>query len=223
MIDTEPQGIVLDFHTRKVYAWQGEEWDYYLKVDSALLEDCILRHVEDWINEIFLSCRFQAQRKGAYNEYVYNWFKCLSLERLEYAEGFYSEQSNEQHFFESDGYRIQRRCPHLKADLTRFGEIDDGVLTCTLHGWQFELATGRCLTSDDRRLYAVPLATAEIAEASGVNGDIEVSGSVAKLVEAPSYPPKLSPIQMRCKHCWYQPNKFPERGATPPTKRDAVD
>ncbi len=28
------------------------------------------------------------------------------------------------------------------------------MLTCTMHGWQFELATGRCLTSDDRRLYA---------------------------------------------------------------------
>ena len=37
---------------------------------------------------------------------------------------------------------IQRRCPHLKADLERFGEVDNGILTCTLHGWQFELATG---------------------------------------------------------------------------------
>ncbi len=51
---------------------------------------------------------------------------------------------------------MQRRCPHLKADLTRFAKVEDGVLTCTMHGWQFELATGRCLTSDDRRLHAVP-------------------------------------------------------------------
>jgi UDP-MurNAc hydroxylase len=29
-----------------------------------------------------------------------------------------------------------------------------------LHGWQFELATGRCLTSDDRRLFAEPLEVA---------------------------------------------------------------
>src|SRR5262249_27833608 len=161
VIDTEPVGVVLDFHQRTVYPWKGEEWDYYLKLDSALLEYCILHHVEDWINEIFLSCRFEAQRKGPYNEYVYNWFKCLTLERLEYAEGFYSEQSNEQHFYEAEGYKIQRRCPHLKADLTRFGKIEDGVLTCTLHGWQFELASGRCLTSDDRRLYAQPLGEGE--------------------------------------------------------------
>ena len=55
--------------------------------------------------------------------------------------------------FEADGYSIQRRCPHLKADLTRFGSVEDGILTCSVHGWKFELATGRCLTSDDRQIY----------------------------------------------------------------------
>jgi UDP-MurNAc hydroxylase len=30
------------------------------------------------------------------------------------------------------------------------------VLTCRLHGWEFELATGRCLTSDDRKLLSRP-------------------------------------------------------------------
>jgi UDP-MurNAc hydroxylase len=52
---------------------------------------------------------------------------------------------------------VQRSCPHLKADLTRFGEEKDGILTCMMHGWQFDLATGRCLTSDDVRIYATPL------------------------------------------------------------------
>ena len=55
---------------------------------------------------------------------------------------------------ECDGYLIQRRCPHLRADLERFGEVENGILTCTLHGWQYELATGKCLTSDDRKLYS---------------------------------------------------------------------
>ena len=36
-------------------------------------------------------------------------------------------------------------------------DIDDGVLTCALHHWQFDLATGRCLTSDDRRLRCAPV------------------------------------------------------------------
>jgi UDP-MurNAc hydroxylase len=33
------------------------------------------------------------------------------------------------------------------------------VLTCQLHGWEFELATGRCLTSDDRKLLSRPCRT----------------------------------------------------------------
>ena len=49
---------------------------------------------------------------------------------------------------------MQRRCPHLKADLTRFGKIDDGTLTCQLHGWKFDLGTGRCLTSAGHELRA---------------------------------------------------------------------
>jgi UDP-MurNAc hydroxylase len=52
---------------------------------------------------------------------------------------------------------VQRRCPHLKADLTRFGEVDEhGVLTCHMHGWQFELPTGRCLTAEDHPISARP-------------------------------------------------------------------
>jgi UDP-MurNAc hydroxylase len=56
----------------------------------------------------------------------------------------------------TDGHVVQRHCPHLKADLVRFGTVADGVLTCRLHGWEFELATGRCLTSDDRKLVVRP-------------------------------------------------------------------
>ena len=47
---------------------------------------------------------------------------------------------------------VQRHCPHLGADLARFGEVEDGVLTCQLHGWQYDIDSGRCLTSDDATL-----------------------------------------------------------------------
>jgi UDP-MurNAc hydroxylase len=51
---------------------------------------------------------------------------------------------------------MQRRCPHRNADLSVFGEIEQGPggdeLVCTLHGWRFDCATGRCLTADDRPL-----------------------------------------------------------------------
>ncbi len=47
---------------------------------------------------------------------------------------------------------VQRRCPHRNADLAVFGEIEGCELVCTLHGWRFDLETGRCLTADDRSL-----------------------------------------------------------------------
>lgn len=189
LIDCDVQQIVLDFHTRKVYAWQNEEWDYRFHIDRALLEYCIINHEEDWINQIFLSCRFEAQRKGAYNEYVYNFFKCLSPERLQYAEGYYAEKSSDKQLWETNGYRIQRRCPHLKADLTRFAKIENGVLTCTMHGWQFDLATGRCLTSEGHPLYTQALHEPEpesLPAPEAGNG-------------------KMNAIREKCDHCWYKP------------------
>jgi UDP-MurNAc hydroxylase len=160
LLDLGDPQVVLDFWSRRVYAWEGDECEYRFWIDPALIEQLILEHDEDWVNRLFLSCRFEAERRGSYNEYLYSFFKCLSAERIEYAEGCYSEQLPEREFFECGGYRVQRRCPHLKADLARFGVVEDGILTCTLHGWQFELATGRCLTSDDRRLFSEPLEVA---------------------------------------------------------------
>jgi UDP-MurNAc hydroxylase len=171
LLDCGAQAVVLDFQQRRVYEWAGEECDYRFYIDRALVESCILRHEEDWINELFLSCRFEAERKGPYNEYVYNFFKCLSPERIQYAEGYYAERSTVDQFMECDGYRFQRRCPHLKADLTRFGHVEDGILTCTMHGWQFDLATGRCLTSDDARLYVERIAEDRTPVTAGAQGD----------------------------------------------------
>jgi UDP-MurNAc hydroxylase len=156
LLDCGRDKVVVDFLDRKVYRWNDEYCRYRFRIAPELVESCLIQELDDWVNELFLSCRFQAERDGAYNEYVYNFFKCLSPERLEYAEGYYEEQSPVAELWQCDGYLIQRRCPHLKADLTRFAQVEDGILTCTMHGWQFELATGRCLTSDDRRLYTEP-------------------------------------------------------------------
>ena len=161
LLEVDDEQVVVDFLDRRVGAWNGEPCRYRFRIDRALVEACILGHEEDWVNELFLSCRFQARRDGPYNEFVYNFFKTLSPERLQYAEGWYVEQAPDQELLALDGYLVQRRCPHLKADLARFGEVDDGVLTCRMHGWQFDLATGRCLTSNDRTLYAVPHPTAK--------------------------------------------------------------
>jgi UDP-MurNAc hydroxylase len=158
LLDLEREKVVIDFQQRQVYEY-GEEtsYDYLFRIDPALVEHQILNHEEDWINGLFLSCRFEAKRRGAYNEYVYNFFKVLSQERMQYSEAYYSQSAPVRQLWECGNFMVQRSCPHLKADLTRFGEEKDGILTCTLHGWQFDLATGKCLTSDENRLYTRPI------------------------------------------------------------------
>ena len=165
-MDCGAETIVIDFVDRSVYAWDGVlETAYAFYIQPGLVEYCILNHEEDWVNYIFLSCRFQAERKGPYNEFLYSFFKLLSVERVEYAEGFYEEQHPEPQLFECEGYLLQRRCPHLKADLTRFGEVEDGIMTCTLHGWQWEIATGRNITGDDRKLFSKKIEPLPMADA----------------------------------------------------------
>jgi UDP-MurNAc hydroxylase len=147
--------VCIDFVESQVRVWRGEPYVYKADVDRRLIEALLERHVEDWVNSLFLSCRFVGHRPDAanFNEFVMTFFKALSPERIAYVERSYLERRRDANeFFERDGWRIERYCPHRQADLTRFGEIDDGVLTCSLHHWQFDLATGKCLTSDDRHL-----------------------------------------------------------------------
>ena len=141
--------FVLDFVAREVRAYAGEKVRYRFRTRRAYLEKLVAEHEIDWVNSLFLSCRFLAQRIGPYNEFIYAFFKCLSEERLNYAEGWYTEQNAAEaaEMIELDGWLVQRRCAHLKADLSRFGVVEDGVLTCQMHGWKWRLSDGKCLTS----------------------------------------------------------------------------
>jgi UDP-MurNAc hydroxylase len=155
VLDTgEPEtSVCIDFVESTVRAWKGEPYVYKLDLDRALLESLVDDHAEDWVNSLLLSCRFTAHRAGPFNEFVLTFFKALSPERMAYVEECHNTtRQRTDDFFERDGWRIERWCPHRQADLTRFGDIEDGVLTCSLHHWRFDLATGRCLTSDDRHL-----------------------------------------------------------------------
>ena len=146
----EPLDVVIDFPAGTVRtARPGDAFAYSLTLDRALVEWCILEHAEDWVNEIFLSARFRAHRDGPYNEYIYTFFKCLSIERMAYCEGYYASRSTGDETFRCGAYEVQRRCPHLRADLQRFGTLrDDHVLHCQVHGWEFDLDSGRCLNAD---------------------------------------------------------------------------
>jgi UDP-MurNAc hydroxylase len=141
------ESILVDFPNNEVRHAAQEKVRYRFRTQRRLVEHLLHIGEVDWVNSLFLSCRFSAARVGQYNEFVYAFFKCLSEERLQYAEGWYAEQKPDAEDVNLGDWIVQRRCPHLKADLTRFGIIDDSTLTCQLHGWKFDLASGRCLTS----------------------------------------------------------------------------
>ena len=141
--------IVIDFPAGEVRAYAGETCRYQFTVDRALVERLIADHQTDWVNSLFLSLRFRARRIGPYNEYVYTFFKCLAPDRLMYAEGWYADKTHDEEDIRLDDWIVQRRCPHLRGDLSRFGEVSDTTLTCTVHGWQFDLDSGKCLSTDD--------------------------------------------------------------------------
>ncbi|MFM2114830.1 MAG: hypothetical protein RI908_571, partial [Actinomycetota bacterium] len=113
-------------------------------------------HAVDWSNSLFLSCRFVAWREGAFNEYLYNFFKSLSVERIDRAEaeakrrlGSLETPSEE---IQIADFTLERYCPHRKADLSVFGRLEGNEIVCTLHGWRFRTDDGRCVNAEDRRL-----------------------------------------------------------------------
>jgi UDP-MurNAc hydroxylase len=154
--DDTVESIVVDFPGKEVRPYADEKVRYRFRTKRAYIEHLLATDQVDWVNSLFLSCRFSAARIGQYNEFVYAFFKCLSEERLQYAEGWYAEQKPDAEDVRLGDWIVQRRCPHLKADLTRFGVIDDQTLTCQLHGWKFDLASGRCLTSAGHELRSKP-------------------------------------------------------------------
>lgn len=148
-------GILIDFPKGEVRAYDNEDYGFRFEIDRRLVETVVANNSVDWSDKLFLSCRFSAWRAGSYNEYLYNFFKSLSVERMQRTESEARAKiaplppSAE---IELGDYVMERYCPHRQADLSVFGQIEDGELTCTLHGWKFDLKTGRCLTAEDRSL-----------------------------------------------------------------------
>jgi len=148
--------ILIDFPAGEVReAVAADIHRYRFEIPRELVETVVAQRAVDWSNALFLSCRFQAWRDGPFNEYLYNFFKSLSVERMRRAESEARRKldpPDAHEEIELGGYVMERACPHRQADLSVFGEIEDGVLVCTLHGWRFDLESGACLTATDRRL-----------------------------------------------------------------------
>jgi UDP-MurNAc hydroxylase len=156
LIRSGDEQVLVDFTTGTVRPFAGEAYAFSFDLPRPLVEQVVADRAVDWSNSLFLSLRFRAWRDGEFNEYLYNFFKSLSPERMARAEAEAVAKQTPRHAaaeeIELDGYVMERYCPHRRADLSIFGAVDDGVLTCALHGWQFDLETGACLTADDRHL-----------------------------------------------------------------------
>jgi UDP-MurNAc hydroxylase len=148
-----PDTVVLDFPKRSVREPVAcEKFRYGFAIPPELVRTVLRDDEPDWVNTIFLSTRFTAWRVGGYNEYLYTFFKCLTDERIVYADGWFAETHDDTSTITLDGWQIQRRCPHMKADLSKFGVVEGATLTCNQHGWQWDLETGRCLTAKGHEL-----------------------------------------------------------------------
>ena len=148
--------VLVDFPAGTVRSYAGEPYQFRFDIAPELVEKVLAERAVDWSNSLFLSCRFVAWREGAFNEYLYNFLKSLSIERINRAEaearrrlGEPAEPSEE---ICIGDFTLERFCPHRKADLSVFGQLDGDEIVCTLHGWRFKTDDGRCVTADDRQL-----------------------------------------------------------------------
>ena len=152
--------ILVDFTAGEVRRHDGEPYAFRFDIPRELVETVVAQRAVDWSNSLLLSCRFTAWREGDFNEYVYNFLKSLSRERMRRAEAEVVRKLTPVDVLEAldepdiriGDYVVQRRCPHRNADLAAFGEIDGCDFVCTLHGWRFDLETGRNKTAADQPL-----------------------------------------------------------------------
>jgi UDP-MurNAc hydroxylase len=152
--------VLIDFPAGRVGGYDGEPYGFSFDIPRDLVETVAAERAVDWSNSLLLSCRFTAWREGGFNEYVYNFFKSLSRERMRRAEAEVvrkltppdAESMAREPDIRIGDYVVQRRCPHRNADLEAFGEIEGCEFVCTLHGWRYDIETGRCLTSADHDL-----------------------------------------------------------------------
>jgi len=158
LINAGDLAILVDFPAGEVRLHDGEPFSFSFDIPRELVETVVARRAVDWSNSLLLSCRFTAWREGEFNEYVYNFLKSLSRERMRRAEAEVVRKLTPVDVLEGlhepdiriGDHVVQRRCPHRNADLAAFGEIDGCDFVCTLHGWRFDLETGRNKTAADQ-------------------------------------------------------------------------
>jgi UDP-MurNAc hydroxylase len=150
--------VLLDFRARAVRRYDGERVRYELTVARALLERLVVTREPDWVHGLFVSGRCSVRRIGRENELVTLFLGSLDPVRLDRLEAWLTHRYSGGDEVTVDGWTFQRLCPHQQADLTQVGSVADGVLTCGVHGWEWRLADGACLTVRGMDLRSRPAA-----------------------------------------------------------------
>ena len=79
---------------------------------------------------------------------------------------FELEDGIEVALFQVEGniYAVDNVCPHQKFPLLHEGEVEESAVTCPMHGWKFDLVTGKCLSGGNATLktYEVMIQHGEI-------------------------------------------------------------
>ncbi|MFN9899105.1 MAG: hypothetical protein ACK55Z_10015, partial [bacterium] len=101
---------MINFQEGKIEKFIDQSFGFRFDIPHELLETIVHQKSVDWSNSFFLSCRFTAWRSGEFNEYLYNFFKSLSVERMTRAEHEAAERLN------------------FKTDLSEEIEIGDYVM-----------------------------------------------------------------------------------------------
>ena len=147
--------VVVNFSEATVAAFLDQNINYEFTLCPDMM--CELFN-SDYIDfeRFFLGTNFKCRRDpDVYNEILFTLLKNFDIKRLICSEKIYAERKellNETYELEYNNqkYEVQRYCPHMLADLKKSGYINKiGNLVCSLHGWEFELGSGVCLTNQN--------------------------------------------------------------------------
>ncbi len=86
------------------------------------------------------------------------FMKVANIEELQEGQGVQRVVNNRQLglFYEGGKvYVIDGECPHVGGPLGE-GFVENGKVYCPLHGWPFDLKTGKCLTNTRSKVECYP-------------------------------------------------------------------
>ncbi|WP_017656013.1 NifU family protein [Fortiea contorta] len=93
------------------------------------------------------------------NQSVSTWIKVTTVNQIPEAGILSITIAGNSLIFYRQGMNItcyHNACTHLGNSLTE-GKVENSILTCPVHGFQYKLATGECLTAPDVSLQSYPL------------------------------------------------------------------